>query len=236
MQLGSTPRTGSDGPRKRETPPAGLHLGILFRIVSAGWCQNEYKGEVKVRTEARLDFELWPLDPKTNQYITMEDGRPFCVSPGFQGWLTFKKMGEYLESWKGSPVIDSELILGQAALINIQHKPYTNKMGEACIAVNVMGILPLMPGMVAPEMANPPMVYDVQHHDQELFDKLPKWIAQHIIDKSEDWKKLGILGQTGVTPHAPAPRQRFDGTPMGSPAGEVDPRDIPAGDEPNIPF
>jgi hypothetical protein len=35
MKLGETPK-GTTDQKKRETPPAGLHVGILFRIVDAG--------------------------------------------------------------------------------------------------------------------------------------------------------------------------------------------------------
>ena len=188
MQVGEPPKTTNKGPR--EIPPSGLHLGILYRIVDAGWCTTEYQGEKKMRTEGRLDFELWPLDPKTNSYVLMADGRPFSVAPGFQGWLTFHKMGEILNSWTGNATADSELILGQPALLNIVHKPYKNRQGEDAIAANVMSVLPIMPGMFVPEMSNPPLVYSVRDHNLELFMKLPKWIRDHIIEKSADWQKV----------------------------------------------
>jgi len=217
MKLGET-KLPKDENKKREVPPAGLHVGILFRIVDAGWCSNEYQGEKKMRTEGRLDFELWPLDPKTNQYITMADGRPFCVAPGFQGWLTFHKMAEVLTSWRGSPTVDSEAILGQPALLNIQHKPYKNKLGEDCIAANVVGVLPLMPGMATPEMASPPMVYSAREHDPALFAKLPAWIQKHIQEKSADWGKipdyLKVPPSDDPGPHAPVGDDPDKGIPF----------------------
>ena len=205
MQIGETPKTQTKGPR--EIPPSGLHLGILYRIVDAGWCVNIYQGEKKMRTEGRLDFELWPLDPKTNQYVLMADGRPFSAAPGFQGWLTFHKMGEILTSWTGKSTTDSELILGQPALLNIVHKPYKSKTGEDAIAVNVAGVLPIMPGMFVPEMSNPPLVYSVRNHDLETFMKLPKWIRAHIIEKSADWDKIPMNERP---PEEPAEEKRFE--------------------------
>ena len=192
MKLGSEPRT-NDPNKKKEIPPAGMHLGILFRIVDAGWCVSEYQGEKKMRTEGRLEFELWPMDDN-NKYITMADGRPFSVAPGFQGWLTFHKMGEILTSWVGSPTADSETILGQPAMLNIVHKPYKNKLGEDCVAANVVAVMPI-PDMIKknmqmPEMANPPMVYSCRDHNEEDFQKLPEWIRKHIMEKSDTWQKL----------------------------------------------
>lgn len=193
MKLGDSPKA-TEG-KKWETPPAGLHLGILFRIVDAGWCESEFQGEKKMRTEGRFDFELWPMEPNTNKYITMQDGRPFCVAPGFMGWLTFHKMGEILTSWVGKPSIESELILGQPAMLNIQHKGYT-KNGETRIAANVIGVLPvpemIKKSMQLPELANPLMVYSVREHDLDLFNKLPKFIQDHIILKSADWGKVPL--------------------------------------------
>jgi hypothetical protein len=217
MQLGTDPT--KQGSTKKEIPPAGMHLGILYRVVDAGWCESEYQGQKKMRTEGRLDFEIWPLNDK-NEYVTMSDGRPFSVAPGFQGWLTFKKMGDVLLAWKGQTAIDSELILGQPALLNIVHKPYTNSKGEAVVAANVMNVLPVIPGMALHEMANPPCVYSVREHDLDVFNKLPKWIQDHIILKSADWQKVPLNLRPGVAQshNDPGPSE-----PCGAPSREEPP-------------
>ena len=194
MKLGNENKKHEDKPR--EIPPAGSHLGYLYRVVDAGWCESEFKGEKKMRTEGRLEFEIWPQD-KSGQWVTMADGRPFSVAPGFQGWLTFKKMGEVLISWRGSSTADSESILGQPALVTIVHKPYMSKRtGKQEIAVDVTSITPvpeiLLHTVKMPNMANPPMVYSAREHDLALFEKLPKWIQKHIIEKSDDWAKLPL--------------------------------------------
>ena len=190
MILGTTPKAENKGPR--EIPPAGMHMALLYRIVDAGWCVSEYQGEKKLRTEGRLDFELHPLDKKGN-YIYMADGRPFSVAPGFMGWLTFTKMSEFLESWMGTPTVTPEQILGQPAMLTIVHKPYRDKMGKDQVAANVTGINPIpnIPGLSVPEMVNPPLVYSIREgNNLEDFLKIPAWIRKHIIEKSEDFKKL----------------------------------------------
>lgn len=225
MQLGNTPKKGGDD-KPREIPPAGTHLGFLFRIVDGGWCLSEYQGEKKLRTESRLDFEIWPMDDK-GQYVTMSDGKPFAVAPGFMGWLTMKKLGDVLTSWKGSPTCDTEQILGQPAFITIVHKQYTSKRtGKQEIAVDVTGVSPLpemlLKTMHMPDMVNPPLVYSVREHDLDLFLKLPKWIQKHIIDKSDDWAKLPVT----VKP-APEGVEAGDDPGPSAPTGAPTDSDIP---------
>ena len=92
MQLGSSPKKGTED-KAKELPPSGTHIGFCYRVIDCGWCVYEFQrkpvywedGQRKCRTEARMDFEIWPQDIKTGEWITLSTGKPFSISPGFQG-------------------------------------------------------------------------------------------------------------------------------------------------------
>jgi hypothetical protein len=199
MTLGQSP-TKKDPNKPREYPPAGCHLGILYRIVKAGWCRYSFQGAPQLRDdgtpkrrqEARLEFELYPMGPDKS-WVMMSNGRPFSVSPGFGGWLSNKKLSEVLTAWRGKPVCEEEEILGQPAFITVIHKPYKSQ-GEDRIVIEITSIAPipdmLLSSMQIPDLKNPPMVYSVFEHEQELFNKLPTFVQKHIVDSSEQWSKM----------------------------------------------
>jgi hypothetical protein len=210
MQLGIDPT--KQGTTKKEIPPAGMHLGLLFRVIDAGWCHNEFNGVKSLKTKVRLDFELWPLG-ENNEYTLMESGKPFCVSPGFQGWLTLGKYTEIMNSWRGSENPDVETFLGQPALLNIKYTEGKPKDGVTAVYANVTAVNPIMRGMFIPEMVNPPLVYSVKAHDQELFLKLPKWIQDWIARESDSFSRLQKAESRTSSAEDPGPDQPYGAPP-----------------------
>jgi len=204
MKLGNEPKSNEQTNKKREIPPAGMHLGILFRVVDAGWCHNEFKGVKSLKTKIRLDFELWPLNDK-NEYVMMENGKPFCVSPGFQGWLTLGKYTDVMNSWRGEENPDVETFLGQPALLNIKYTEGKPKDNITPVYANVTAVNPIMRGMFIPEMANPPLVYSTKEHDPDIFAKLPQWIQDWLGRESETFKKLPMATMAPKHSDAPGP-------------------------------
>lgn len=182
--------------------PEGTQPAVCYGVVLIGTQPTQFGDKKKIR----LIFELHGDE-------SMPDGRPFSVSQDFTFSSNEKaSLRVFIEDWRGRRYTTEELkqsaglpiskLVGQSALVSISH----THEGENTW-VNIKTIMKPPKGMTAPEQQNPSIIYSVDDHNQEMFDKLsPK--LQERIKKTPEWRmRMGEL---------PSPMQNVPSTEIPS--------------------
>lgn len=175
-----------------EMCPAGPVAARCNRLIDLGSQTSEYQGESKTQRKLLVSWEL--AENRT-------DGEPFTISRRFGLSLHEKSaLRGFLQAWRGRPFTDEGLagfdlrkLLNAPCLLNIVH---TERNGKSY--ANIQSITPLPRGMSAPELAAPPVVFDIDAPEavgilETLSDSL---VAT--IEASPEWQaKLKALGAGG---------------------------------------
>lgn len=179
----------SSGGTEYEQPPAGNHVARCYQVVDLGTQAGEYQG---VANSARKVSIRWEL---CNEMMTEGEmkGKPFSVGKIYTASLSEKAtLRHHLESWRGVPFtptelmgFDSKKLLGVACLVNVGR---TDK-GKA----KVLSVAALPKGMVAGNLVNPKIYFDLDHFDGTLFETLSKWTKAQII-MSPEYKRAFEVG------------------------------------------
>lgn len=166
-----------------EIAPEGSTACRAIRVVDLGTQETSWQGEVKMRRQVCITWEVAE---------TMEDGRPFIVQEIYTASIGDKaNLGILLNTWRGRGFTDEEKagfelsnILGAPGLMSIEHK--TTKSGKE--KARVGSIIPLPKGMEAPEQVNDSFKFDIEDiEDVEQLKKL--WgLERFIIQQSEEFK------------------------------------------------
>lgn len=172
--------TGSGGTFQQA--PEGSHLARCIKIIDLGTQRNEFEGEVKIKPQVLMSFEL-PGEPSE------ADGMPLQVSTFLTNSLHEKaKLRIHLESWRGQKFTKEELerfdlstVLGAPAFLSIVH----SDTGKA----KIKAILKPPKGMQVPESANVYAVFWLDEFDQAVYDSLGDGLKR-IIEKSPEYQKL----------------------------------------------
>lgn len=169
--------------REFEIAPAGNHIAICYAMVDLGTQKVSYKGEEKLQRKVYIGWEL------SNEQ--MSDGRPFMVSSQYTMSLHEKAiLRRDLESWRGRPFTDDELmgfdlknILGKPCMVNVVHATGGNGKTYA----NVRSVATLPKGMPAPEQVNQTMLFEFgdQGFDENVFNALPQWMQSKIMESTD---------------------------------------------------
>lgn len=171
---------------KYKTVPPGNHLGRCYRIIDLGTQKSEFQGDVKLRREVEISWELHGTD-EDGTPLTTEDGRPLSISRTYTlSWSENSNLRKNLQSWRGKPWTDKEVsrfdlknILGQWAMITVVHRP--SKTGR--VYANVDNLAPV-PSMIKqaglPEGHNEPKLFKLAEPDWELYDSLPQFKQEKI--------------------------------------------------------
>jgi len=190
--------TSKDNGSEFESAPSGTHLAICYQIVDLGFQDGTYGPKLKVY----LGFEL------CNE--KMADGRPFMIGQMYTNSLNEKaNLRIALESWRAAKFSDDDLngfdlrnVLGVPCILTIVHNENGGKT-YANIADFGKGITAKMKGMEVPDQVNPSVVYDMDQHDQAVFDALPEWMQTKI-------KEAGQRVETVSGPVSEQPAPEFD--------------------------
>jgi hypothetical protein len=90
-----------------------------------------------------------------------------------------------LEAWRGRTFTDQELagfdvkqVLGKSCQLGIVHNANNGKT-----YANVKAVMGLPKGAPKPVASGPLIHYDIDNHNQEIFDKLPGWLQTAISDR-----------------------------------------------------
>lgn len=180
-----------------ELTPAGTHVATCYLLADIGLQKSSFNGEEKIQRKVVLTFEL------PNEL--MEDGRPFAISAYWTNSLSENaNLRKNLQAWRGKAFTDDELkgfdlrnVLGKPCMIGVQHEENNGKT-----YANISSISPLVKGMAAPEAINEIVAYDMDQHDDIVFQKLPKWIQEKITNAEESYR--------GNESENPAPAEDFD--------------------------
>lgn len=171
---------------KYKTVPPGNHLGRCYRIVDLGTQKSEYQGEVKLRREVLINWELHGKDDDGNPLVT-EDERPLSISRTYTlSWSENSNLRKSLQSWRGKPWTDKEVmrfdlknILGQWAMITVVHREAKNGKTYA----NVDNLAPV-PSIIKqhglPQGFNEPTMFKLAEPDWALYDTLGKRLQETI--------------------------------------------------------
>ena len=157
----------------------GTHPARCYMILDLGHQRNEYQGEVSVRHQVLVAWEL----PSQ----LMDDGRPVSISKFYTLSLHEKSnLGKDLTSWRGRAFTEDEKsgfdiskLIGVPAMLSIIEHNGKSKVGS------VMG----MPkGMPSADAINDPILFDMEcflNGDRSVFDNLSEGL-QGIINKAQE--------------------------------------------------
>ncbi len=159
---------------------AGTHIGRLYQILHLGTQDVEWQGEIKQQYKIRLSFEF---PTQTKVFKEGEPAKPMVLSQEYTLSMGEKaNLRKIVEGMIGTSLqekeaesFDIESLLGQACLVSVKHKESKGKM-----YANIATTAPLMEGQVAPAQVNESKVFGFLNWNQEVFDKLPKFIQEKI--------------------------------------------------------
>lgn len=164
--------------------PAGTHRAICTMLVDMGvQPSNRFAPKPKVY----IRFEL----PDEQTEWTGKDGGkhtgPMVIGKQYTASLSEKaNLRKDLEAWRGRFFTADELkkfdlrnILGAPAMISVAHQ--TGADGKTY--ANLASIMGLPKGMEKPKAAGDLISYDIDQHDEAVFQKLPNWLQEAINDR-----------------------------------------------------
>ncbi len=164
-----------------ELPPAGPVAARCCRLIDLGSQKGEFQGKATLKRKLLVSWELAEL---------RADGTPFQISRRFTLSLDEKaSLRQFLQAWRGRPFSDEELsgfdlrrLLSAPAMLNIGH---TNRNGKDY--ANILSVSPLPKGMTAPDLAAPPVTFDIDAANApDLIETLSENL-QATIAASPEW-------------------------------------------------
>jgi hypothetical protein len=173
-----------------EKVPEGSHIARCIKIIDLGTQVTEWAGVEKLTPKAVI---VWEIPGERIQY-TNKDGKeveaPMTISSKYTVSLAPKaNIRAVLESWRGKAFTQEELdgfniskVLGVPCMLSIVHEP--SKDGTKIYA-NVSSVMKLPKGIECPPQENPSIIYDIDAHDQAIFDSLPKYYQEQINQSQE---------------------------------------------------
>jgi len=177
----------------REPVEAGNHIARCVQVIDLGHqLEKAFESE-----DTQLNHKIrvtWELPNEIREWTDKETGeaksRPEIISQEFKASLHEKsKLRKLLVSWRGRDFTEDELkgfelrnVLGAPCFLNIVHAEKDGKK-----YANISAVTPLAKGMTCPDQITELIYFEVENFDQNLFDKLPKFI-QEKLGKSEELK------------------------------------------------
>lgn len=174
----------------RTLAPSGTHIARCVQIIDLGTTEdNSPTYGVKIKHKVRLTWEL-PLE--LHVFDEKKGEQPFFVSQKYTVSLGEQaNLRKDLESWRGRPFTPEELqgfdlqnILGAPCQVTILHQKGKQSGKEREV---ISAITPLAKGMVCPPAISELLSYDVEHGQNEVYRKLPKFLQEDIA-KCHEWR------------------------------------------------
>ena len=169
---------------KPKTPPVepGVYMAVCVGVIDLGEQYSEkfknYQNKVKFVWE--LSGETIEIDGETKP---RQLSKEFTVSASSKGNLR-----AFLSSWNAKQYSDEEFgnlelfdQIGKACQLQV----VLNETGEYA---NVANLMPLPKGLTLPPPISERIVWDMDHWDDAVFEKLPDWIKEQI-KKSTQYQK-----------------------------------------------
>ena len=162
--------------------PVGTHVARCIKIIDLGTQTSEYKGEVNIRNQILVMFEL------PNETIETDEGpKPFIASKFYTNSLNEKAtLRQDLEAWRAKQFTEEEL--DGFDLMNILGKPCMISVVAKDGGGTKIGAVSAVPkGMEVPPQFNQEEAFWLDEFSQAQFDALSEGI-QNIIKKSPEYK------------------------------------------------
>ncbi len=165
-----------------EMPPAGAVAARCCRLIDLGSQESSFEGKTSLKRKILVSWELAEL---------RTDGSPFQVSRRFGLSLHENAtLRGFLEAWRGRAFSPEELagfdlrkLLNAPAMLNIAH---TARNGKDY--ANILSVSPLPKGMSAPDLAAPPVCFDIDDDSApDVLETLSDGL-QATITASPEWK------------------------------------------------
>lgn len=171
-----------------KAPPleTGLHPARCAMMAYIGTQEDDYKGTISSKPKVVLGFEY----PEDMHVFNEENGpQPYFKSKTYTFNLGTKaNLRKDLEMWRGKkfegdwPDFDITTVLGTSVQHNILE-------GEKEGSWYIGGFIKIKNQADCPPLVGEPICYDVREHDQEQFDRLPKWVKE-AVEASPEWAEL----------------------------------------------
>jgi hypothetical protein len=170
--------------------PAGNHLARLYRIVDLGTQSVDWKGKINMLHKVQFFFELHGED-MDGKPLQTDDKKPLIQTKRYTISLNEKStMRKDLESWRGKPFTDEELVgfdltklLGAWGMVTISHNTRDGKT-----YANLDAITPV-PSMIVkagfPEGVNELFSFSLNDFDEKKFESLSEGLKETIKKSAE---------------------------------------------------
>lgn len=169
--------------------PEGTHLAICNMVVDLGLQETTFKGEVKIKPQVYVRWEL----PHERMNWTDKDGQehegPMVIGKVYTLSLSEKaNLRKDLEGWRGKRFTEDELkgfdllnLLGKGCQVTVTHREKEDRT-----YANVNGVAGWPKGTPKPETTEV-SILKYASDDTGDFDDLPEWLRKKIeSQKSED--------------------------------------------------
>ncbi len=166
---------------KPKTPPVepGVYMAICIGFVDLGEQYNE-----TFKNYGNKGLYIWELVGETieidGEQKPRQLSKEFTISSSSKGNLR-----KFLESWNGKTYGDDEF--GELDLFEMIGKPCQLNvvLNDTKEYANVDNLMPLPRGFSVPPSATPPIKWDIDAWDDEVFKALPEWIQDKIKKSSQ---------------------------------------------------
>jgi hypothetical protein len=179
--------------REFKNPPAGSHLGRLYKIIDIGTQVGEWQGKATQARKMIFYFELHGEDDAGLPLLN-DDGKPLICTKYYNVSLGEKStLRKHLQSWlhldfssmpQGFQV---ESILGKFAMVNITSYQKDGKTKAYIEGLSAVPAIVVKHGL--PEGINEVFMFDMNKFDSAKFDSLSDGVKKTIMD-SPEYRKL----------------------------------------------
>ena len=173
-----------------EIVPQGSHIARCVAVIDLGTQVVEWKGKEKLSPKVSLRFEI----PSERIKFTDKEGKehdvPMFISRKFTRSLSDKSnLRPILESWRGKAFTAEELdgfdiksILGASCLLSVVHE--LSKDGTKTYA-KISSVMKLPKNMEAQPQETKSVLYDIDAHDEDVFQSLSEYLQEQILQSQE---------------------------------------------------
>lgn len=202
--------------------PAGMFLARCYRVIDLGTQETNYKGVPKQQHKVQVQWEVHGEDDKGEPLVT-DKGEPMSISKRYTLSLSDRsQLYADLVSWRGKAFTVGELagfdlknILGKWCMLTVLHES-SDDGSKTYANVKTISQVPKQMLQSLPEGFNTPTMYDIDNHDDEVFESLGQYTQQVIAKSPEYQNKFGAPApQKGsARPNIHKDVRRPPGTPL----------------------
>lgn len=184
-----------------EIAPEDTHMARCYRCLDLGTHHDEKYD--KDQHKIMISWELPEALMSGGEY----DGQPFTIHRRYTMSLHEKaNLRKDLEAWRGKKFSEKELegflvanLIGKTCYLNIIHS-------EDGKYANIGSILKLPKGVTCPDAVNPPVIFDFDDFDEEVFGNFSDNMKKTIMESQEyrlmkGGKPETSAGESSSQPH-----------------------------------